>query len=172
MGPETAPAPETASSGALPPSRRFLLRCVGETLLLGSAALVAGLAAKLVHPGAPAWFVNPETDEHAVTRAEVRERWSDEVLWVDARSRAAFEAGHASGALRLALEEWDALLFDHFDSLASAERPIVVYCDGAKCGKSKEVAAKLRDLGIPDAHYLVGGWQALAADAGGEGPRP
>jgi len=162
--PSFAPTPASAPPTGLV-TRRFLLRCVGEGLLLGSAALAAGAIAKLVHPAAPAWFVVPETDEHAVTRADIRERWSDEVLWVDARPQAAYDAGHAPGAIRLALEEWDALLFEQFDHLASAERPIVVYCDGAKCGKSKEVAAKLRDLGMPNSHYLVGGWQALATES-------
>jgi rhodanese-related sulfurtransferase len=38
----------------------------------------------------------------------------------------------------------------------------VVYCDGQKCGKSKDVADRLRELGVGDVYHLVGGWAALS----------
>ncbi len=136
-------------------------RWVREVFILLGLAALAGAATKAAHAGAPAWFVQPDADGFSVSREEIRERWSDEVVWIDARPASEFSEGHHPGAVRLTLEEFDDLLFDHFDSLAGAGRPLVVYCDGARCGKSKEIAAKLRDVGLPEAYYLTGGWGVL-----------
>jgi rhodanese-related sulfurtransferase len=140
---------------------RFLGACSRDVLVLLGLTLVAAAVTKAAHPGAPAWFVQPDADPYSVSRAEVRERWKDEVLWIDARSAAAFEAGHQAGALRLPPDEWNELLPDLFDQIASSDRPIVVYCDGEKCGKSKDVATRLREVGVGDVFHLRGGWTAL-----------
>jgi len=141
--------------------RRFLGICLRDVALLLAITVIAGAITKAAHPGAPGWYLQPETDEHAVTRADVRERWKDEVLWIDARSAEVYEAGHQPGALRLAPDEWNALLPDVFEQIASSDRVIVVYCDGKKCGKSKEIANKLRDVGVPEVYHLLGGWAEL-----------
>ncbi|MBU6301382.1 MAG: rhodanese-like domain-containing protein [Verrucomicrobia bacterium] len=143
---------------------RFFGACAREVVWLLGLTLVAAVITKAAHPGAPAWYLQPDADPHAVSRAEVRERWNDEVLWIDARSAAAFEAGHRDGALRLPPDEWNELLPDLFDQIASADRPIVVYCDGAKCGKSKDVATRLREVGVGDVFHLRGGWTTLQGE--------
>ncbi|RFC42863.1 MAG: Rhodanese-related sulfurtransferase [Verrucomicrobia bacterium] len=142
---------------------RFLGACSRDVLVLLGLTLVAAAVTKAAHPGAPPWFVQPDADPYSVSRAEVRERWNDEVLWIDARSAASFEAGHQVGALRLPPDEWNELLADLFDQIASSDRPIVVYCDGEKCGKSKDVATRLREVGVGDVFHLRGGWTALQA---------
>lgn len=141
--------------------RRFLIACLRDVVILGGITLVAGAITKAAHPGTPAWFLQPDADPHAVSRGDVREKWNDEVLWIDARSAEAYEAGHQPGALRLPPGEWNELLPDLFEQIAASERPIVVYCDGEKCGKSKDVAERLREIGVPEVYHLRGGWAEL-----------
>ena len=139
-----------------------LFREIG--VLLG-LTLVAGLITLWLHPKAPAWRLKRalENDPWRVTLEAVEERWQGEVLWIDTRSTAKFEAGHWPGALLLNRENWNDLLLQHFDTLTSALKPIVVYCDTPNCQKSREIAEELRDLGIGEVFYLPGGWAAMQA---------
>ena len=135
---------------------------VREVGLLLALALLAAAGTKAFHPLAPAWYLQPDADEYALTLTSLRQRWDlGEVIWIDARGEAAFEGGHYPGAIRLTREEWNQLLYQHFDTLAASPGPVIVYCDGSRCAKSKEVALALRDLGIPEVYYLRGGWDEL-----------
>lgn len=130
-----------------------------QVALLLCLSAAGGALTKAFHPRSPAWYLIPDTGEFAVTEAAVRERWNGEVLWVDARSAKAYQKRHREGAVPLNEEQWNDLLGEHFNTLASAGKPLVVYCDGTRCQKSKAVAEKLRNLGIPDVFYLSGGWR-------------
>lgn len=132
---------------------------VREVALVLGITLAGAVAVKALHPRSPAWFLVVEIGENAVTEKGVQERWNGEVLWVDARPAAAFQKRHREGAILLNEEGWNELLSDQFNTLASADKPIVVYCDGARCEKSRTVAEKLRALGIPEVYYLQGGWR-------------
>lgn len=83
------------------------------------------------------------------------------LLWVDARSSAVFEEGHATGAVNLSPERFDDQLEDFF-LLWHPDYTVVVYCDGAQCRASEEVAIRLRRaLGENGerVYVLAGGWQ-------------
>ena len=94
------------------------------------------------------------------------------VLWVDARSREKYEAGHLEGAILLNLGEWGDLMFQHMDALQSAmDKSVVVNCDTGDCKKSLEVATRLRELlGLEPVYVLKGEWTDLetALRASGE----
>lgn len=80
-------------------------------------------------------------------------------LWVDARSAEVFAAGHIDGAVNVSLNDWDA----GFERLIGAWSggPVVVYCDGAGCELSREVAERLRaELGLEAVYWLQGGYEA------------
>jgi rhodanese-related sulfurtransferase len=147
--------------------KRFLVTCSRDVLVLVVLTLVAGAITKVAHPAAPAWYLQPEADPYAISRADVQSRWHDDVLWIDARAQEVYDQGHQPGALRLPPDEWQQLLPDLFEQITSASKPIVVYCDGQKCGKSKEVSERLRAIGVADVYHLIGGWSALSA-----APRP
>jgi rhodanese-related sulfurtransferase len=86
--------------------------------------------------------------------------WGDKVLFVDARSRQRYEAGHIPGAILLNEEQWDTL-FPAFSDAWDPDKTIVVYCDGGGCEASQEVAARLRKaLGVETIFVLKGGWPA------------
>lgn len=128
-------------------------------LLLLLAAAPALLAAWL-HPSAPDWqWRDAPPGEGMVTFADLPAPM-DEVVWIDARGRADFDAGHIPGAVLLNEDEWEALFFDAIDVLAEP-RPIVVYCGDAGCQASERVAERLRrDLARDDVYVLHRGWDA------------
>lgn len=123
--------------------------------------LLAAIGTHLWHPRAPVWFEQKEplgSDE--VTLTMVAEKWRGEVLWIDARARAAYLSGHVRGALLLNEQEADQLLFEHFEMLQDNRKPIVVYCDERGCQASRRMAAYLRErLPGMDIYVLRGRWQ-------------
>jgi rhodanese-related sulfurtransferase len=85
----------------------------------------------------------------------------DPVLWVDARSLEAFEQAHVAGAVRLTEDNWEAGLGELL-LLWDPGTIILVYCDGAGCAASRQVAERLRrELGVEDAYWIEDGWEAL-----------
>lgn len=114
----------------------------------------------MIHPKSPPWHLKraQANDPWRVTLEEIDTRWNQDVLWIDSRTTVKFEAGHQPGALLLNKENWNDLLLEHFETLTSAQKPMIVYCDSLNCLKSREIAEELRDLGIPDVYYLPAGW--------------
>jgi rhodanese-related sulfurtransferase len=82
---------------------------------------------------------------------------SHSALFVDSRHTFEFKHGHIQGAVNIALNEFD----QHQDQLANIpkERLLVIYCDGAECNSSIELAIKLSGLGFTSTKVLFGGWQ-------------
>lgn len=83
-------------------------------------------------------------------------------LWVDARPIEVFEDGHAPRAANLSPEWFEDQLEGFFDRWRP-DFSIVVYCDGADCRASDEIAARLRralgENGADRVYVLKGGWQ-------------
>ena len=93
-------------------------------------------------------------------RAETVRLWKDQVVWVDARPRARYDAGHIDGAVLLNEDEWDALV-PEFLNVWDPEKAVVVYCDGGGCEASHDVANRLRrDFAIETVYVLKGGYPA------------
>lgn len=88
------------------------------------------------------------------------------VLWIDARSVAAYSAGHIPGAISIPGSSEPAV-FERLRAEHPADRPIVVYCGGAGCSTSRRVAERLvRDFGFTQVHHMPGGyaeWQQTQA---------
>jgi rhodanese-related sulfurtransferase len=89
-----------------------------------------------------------------------------DVLWIDARSVAAYSAGHIPGAISISGSSEPAV-FERLRAEHPADRPIVVYCGGAGCSTSRRVAERLvRDFGFTQVHHMPGGyaeWQQTQA---------
>ena len=143
-------------------------------LIVAISLAAAGISAFL-HPKRPPWYRVASVEElrwQIVPESAVRLAKEGSVLWVDARSREKYEAGHLEGAILLNLGEWGDLMFQHMDALQSAmDQSIVVYCDTGDCKKSLEVATRLRELlGLEPVYVLKGEWTDLetALRASGE----
>jgi len=123
-------------------------------VIVGCVALGAAFTVSGPDVRAP-WARAPLPDGH-VRLAEAREL---DPLWIDARSREAYEERHIPGAILLDAEAWHAGL----QRLTRKWRgePLVVYCDSSACAASERIAERLRRAmgGNPDIRVLHGGWE-------------
>jgi thiosulfate/3-mercaptopyruvate sulfurtransferase len=100
------------------------------------------------------------------------------VRYLDARDQAAFDAGHAPGAVRVPLEDWDkaaknaaigfqdtAFWNEALGSLGIGSSTNAVAYDGGGMTNAARVWFILQYFGLPCA-ILNGGWPALAAASG------
>ncbi|MCS6797379.1 MAG: rhodanese-like domain-containing protein [Myxococcota bacterium] len=160
-------------------------------LLLVSGLLAVGMAAirglPTLPPAAPEALTcaPPGADSEAATPAPVTEgtlSWISpddaaalygrpSVVFVDARGRAAFEAGHVAGAISAPVAETGAVDPSILAVLREA-RTVVTYCDtSGGCAASTRLARLLASAGIADVRVLEGGIAAwlerdLPAEAG------
>jgi rhodanese-related sulfurtransferase len=90
------------------------------------------------------------------------------VVWVDARSRAEWEKNGLPGSVLWNLDPAeDAPAFEAAVAMKIVETPrAIVYCGDENCGVSRQVAARIREIGLEvEVSVLHGGWRALN-DAG------
>ena len=128
-----------------------MLREAGGLLL--AAALLA-LAA--------AWKFGPlqrdaETAEEIALPAALERQ--PPPLWIDARTAAEYEAGHAPGARLLNTENWDASVPGVLEAWEPG-RCAVVYCATPGRQASREIAERLRAFQLGPGFVLQGGWEA------------
>ncbi len=139
-----------------------------QAFVLSVLAAVAATAAFQLHPRAPALYLVQEplkADE--VGLKEIQERWKGDVIWLDARPREQFDAGHIPGARVLNEQEFDTQLLEMLDTLQAATKPIIIYCGGQKCEASRHVREKLLTMvPVDECFILKGGWPAWKAGQG------
>jgi rhodanese-related sulfurtransferase len=125
-----------------------------QALVLGAIALVPAAISGALQ------LKKEEPLQAGEIRSATARQWGEKALFVDARTRARFDAGHIPGALLLNEEEWD----DLFPKLADAwdpDKAVVVYCDGGNCDASHRVAKRLEEaLSVETVFVLKGGWPA------------
>lgn len=139
-----------------------------QLVVIAGLSLIASVLSAVFHPKRPSWYrvSSPEELRWQIELSEVTSVASKgEILWVDAREREKFEENHLPGAILLNLAEWSELMFQNMETLQDAfDRPVVVYCDTDSCGKSREVAKRLRELiGLDPVYVLKGNWRELDA---------
>jgi rhodanese-related sulfurtransferase len=127
------------------------------TLLLVAAAL-GGFSLALNSAARAVLLDSPRDDEITVAEAQAL---GTAALWIDARGRAEYEAGHVEGALLLNEESWIELLIPVIERWQPGV-PVIVYCDSHGCQASRKVAERLRaEAGIDTAKVLRGEWSEL-----------
>jgi len=139
------------------------MKAIREAILLLLLAVVLGGVTQWIYPK-PVQTREIAHDADALTIDDVS-RLSTPIRWIDARSKAAYEAGHIPAALLLNEDSWEQLLPDLIASYAP-DMTLVVYCDSNQCDASKQVARRLREeIGLHNVFTLEGGWQAWKAHA-------
>jgi len=84
-----------------------------------------------------------------------------DVVWVDARSREDYLAGHIAGALSINEDGYYSQIGSFLDAVGGG-RTVVVYCSKEACGSASSVARMLtRETGFQNIMVLHGGWEAL-----------
>ncbi len=79
---------------------------------------------------------------------------TEQVVFIDARSRQLYEEGHVPGAFHLDHFYPEATLSEVLPVVLAAEI-IVVYCNGGDCEDSEFTAVFLRDAGVPNDRVRV-----------------
>jgi rhodanese-related sulfurtransferase len=98
----------------------------------------------------------------SVTYEEARDLYhKGDALFVDARHTYDFGAGHIKGAISVPLQDFDTVR--PMLSILPKDKIIVIYCDGADCNSSRELALKLRADGYTNLKVFFGGWTEWTA---------
>ena len=134
-----------------------------ESLLLIIAAIVLGVAYTFVTK--QGFFAKAQSVQTAVNSniemislATAKELFeSNNAIFIDARHEFDYEAGHIHGAVNVALKKFDTHLT--WLNRISKDKLLVVYCDGAECNSSIELAVKLMESGFTNVKVFFGGWQ-------------
>lgn len=131
-----------------------------QAALLCLLALIPALFAGWLHPRRPDWQ-ELRTRPPELSPARLRVLAGEaELLWVDARPRERFDAGHIPGALLLNEDHWE----EQMPEFVRRWRPglrVAVYCDQLQCGASRQVARRLREeFGVDTVVILEGGYAA------------
>ena len=120
--------------------------------------VLCGAAFSLSSELMPPPWTTPEltAGEIRLTDAQVLD-----VIWIDARKKADYDAGHVPNAILLNNSNWDSGINDLMEAWLENMRPIVVYCSSQQCNASKQIAKRLRET-LPEAeiYSLQGGWDA------------
>jgi rhodanese-related sulfurtransferase len=134
-----------------------------EALVLIVAAVVLGVAYTFVTN--QGFFVKTQVTPPVVTStmemislATAKEFFdSKNALFIDARHEFDYTEGHIHGAVNVALKTLDT----HLARLNKIpkDKLLIVYCDGAECNSSIELAVKLMEAGFTNVKIFFGGWQ-------------
>jgi rhodanese-related sulfurtransferase len=104
--------------------------------------------------------------EDEICLADVLSRTDETILWIDARPRADWQADGLEGSVLWNLDpnEDEAKMEETVMTHLVDSTFAVVYCGEGNCGTSREIAARVRRLGVVDQVYaLHGGIAALRA---------
>jgi len=139
------------------------MKAFSQALILVILSAAAAWGTYAWHPRAPALHLTQEPlRDDEVSMAVIREKFHEEVLWIDARPADQFAAKHMPGALNVSEQQFDEQLVQHLDTLQTNTKPVVVYCSGQKCEASRKVMEKLKEMGfVKDAFIFKGGWSVL-----------
>jgi len=142
------------------------LRVFRESLLLLilTAALAWGAYQFLGSVNKPIECHSSQLRAGQVCLQTVQEKWQGNTVWVDARPRLRWETATVDGSLLLTddpKENWDELLANSFEKLATADQ-VIVFCAKRGCNSSETVARLIRESGLVEEVYvLFGGWPAI-----------
>jgi len=161
------------------PISRSLHRSLGlDTAVLCGVALLIATAANALSPVGLSWL-KLSVSENAIPAAARIEALgyenaslettrqivaAGEYLIFDARSAAAFIEGHLPGAMSWPRRDAQQQLGAYLPLLA-ADQPILVYCSGAACDDSLQLAGVIREQGVERIAIFTGGYAAWT-DAG------
>lgn len=119
--------------------------------------LCASISFLLLLSAAPAFAEAPLSVDGAKTISlkEARKLFKDNILFIDVRIDERWEKGRIASALHL---DHRGITKEKVKKFASADTPMVLYCDGVECGVSAKVAKQLVDWGYTKVHYFRGGY--------------
>jgi len=145
-----------------------LVRQAGAIL---AAALCLGLA---YNASSPLGVLSPAAAQPLVTVwPQVKQLLAQSRIdLVDARSAAAFEAGHIPGAVSLPFPELERRIAE-FSRQHASTQPLVIYCESLDCPDAHAEATALASrYGYGDVREMPGGYAEWRQAEAGGGARP
>ncbi len=96
------------------------------------------------------------------------------IMFLDARRKDEFEAGHVDGALLLSTEHFGRGGVPATVGVLDKTQPVVVYCGGGACDASKNLVIMLQNFGFTRFHIMTDGFPAWqqAGHPVASGPSP
>lgn len=96
---------------------------------------------------------------------KAKELFDSGALFIDSRSKTAFDAGHIPGAENIPLSKTPteadfAAVKTALEKVAKKEEPVVMYCNGIKCPLSAAMASKALEWGYKKVYYFRIGFPA------------
>lgn len=139
-----------------------MLSALRQATFLILLAATAAWATHAWHPRAPAlYLVEEPLRDDEVSMQVIHQRWQGKVLWIDARIQEQYDEAHIPGAVLLNEQHFEEQLFSLLDILQTNTKPIILYCNAAKCDASRKILERLKQtLSIENAFVLKGGWSA------------
>lgn len=142
-------------------------RIIFEVIVIAFLSVLLALGNSLLRRDALSWVARRQPVEEKrpedasfkhISLAQAKEMHARHAaVFIDARSRRAYEEGHIAGAMNLEpnlFDQWSRQLVDELQTV----QVIVTYCDGAQCPLSRELAEKLTWLGYEKVYDLKDGW--------------
>ena len=134
-----------------------------ETLLLIVLSLVSGFAYTWVtkqgffaEQNKPASTIQKELEIISIEKAKTYFD-SRNAVFVDARHEFEYRAGHISGAVNIPRNEF--LKYRSRIENIPVDKCLIVYCDGAECSSSIDLAVTMIESGTANVKVFFGGWQ-------------
>jgi len=138
-----------------------------QAVVILAIALVLGLVVNAVRSGgiamigdwsAEARLTAPTGESVIVSLSEAEKMFADKAtVFMDARSKEEYDAGHIQGAISLPWHEVEQQIMGVVERIPP-DRLIITYCDGETCALSKDLALFLKEMGYEKVRVLVNGW--------------
>ena len=138
-----------------------------QTVAILSIAFGLGLVANAVRSGgiamigdwsAKARLTTSTGESLIVSLSEAEKMFTNKAaLFMDARSKQEYDAGHIQGAISLPWHEVEQRFMEVVERIPP-DRLIIIYCDGETCALSKDLALFLKEMGYEKVRVLVNGW--------------
>lgn len=150
-------------------SRQIWTKTIKQVFFIALIVSVAGFASNRLRsdkmPLVEDWsaksnLVTPSGENLEISLAEAANLFKEKrSIFIDARSKEEYDAGHIKGALSLPYKEAD---WKFVEAMAGVpeESAIITYCDGETCELSMELAVFLRNAGYKNVKVLSNGWSA------------
>lgn len=138
----------------------YALKLLVRILIIVGAAVLLGAFNMMTNPKAPV-YGKGRVNEGEVEISKLPP--SDQIIWIDARSRKDYEAGHIKGAL-LINEDCYYVQIGALVQIYNKSLTPIVYCSMEACDSSKNIAILLKkEVGADNILVLHGGWEAVQA---------
>lgn len=103
-------------------------------------------------------LTTPTGESLIVALAKAEKMFVDKAaVFMDARSKQEYDAGHIQGAINLPWHEVEQQIVGVVERIPP-DRLIITYCDGETCALSKDLALFLKEMGYEKVRVLVNGW--------------